>query len=123
MENIIDSKLDLKDKLAEDALDMFRNCVEQLRTPGGSSIVDIYYGDDGSQYASRIRTSRSTEFNFKHDGQDYRLKEGFVSDRGLYRVAQQEGKEALTKVDSNSKEYDRAVFHIKSIDFDQLPRC
>lgn len=126
LEQTIDSRPAAAAKEAENnATDMFRNCVEQLRTPGGSSVVDILYDDNGDQAASRIRTRRSTEFTFNMDGQKYSLKQGPVPDAGLYRVGKpkEDGGNEMTKVDPATAEYDRALDTIHKIDFDNYPRC
>jgi hypothetical protein len=99
--------------------------VEQLRTPGGASIVDIYYGDDGSQAASRIRRPGSTEYQFKSGEQTYMLKEGRVPDAGLYIVHEdkEKGTSTYTPVETGSDEYNKASSVIRAIHFDALPRC
>ncbi len=108
------------EKLAERTADLFRNCVEQLRTPGGASIVDVYYDNNGDQAASRILKASSVEYNFKADGKTYDLKEGAFPSPGLYRI---DDTKALTKIEIGSAEYEKAMTAVRAIKFDSLPRC
>src|SRR5438105_517278 len=118
MDGIFDSKTaatTASDSLSRETWDIFRNCVEQLRTPGGGSIVDIYYGDDGSQVASRLRRPGSTEYNFKVDDKSYRLREGRIDEPGMYRVQEDKSKgtATYTPVENGSEEYNKALSTIR----------
>lgn len=110
-------------KQAEQTADYFRNCVEHLRTPGGSSIVSVAYDDNGDRLASRIRTAHGNEYHFKVDGESYELRQGAIRDPGLFKVKYENGETQRIKIDRNTDEYTKAVGVINKVDFDHLPLC
>lgn len=101
------------------ALDMFRSCVEHLRTPGGKSIASVAYDENGDKLATRIMYAQGKEYWFKSDGNEYELRTAPLRDSGLFRISG----EQKTKVEKDSEEYKKAVDKIQKVDFDHLPLC
>ncbi len=103
----------------DSALDMFRNCVEHLRTPGGRSIASVAYDENGDKLASRIMYAQGKEYWFKSDGNEYEFRTAPLRDSGLFRI----NGDQKTKVEKDTEEYKKAVDKIQKIDFDHLPLC
>lgn len=100
--------------------DLFRNCVEHLRTPGGRSIASVAYDDNGDKLASRIMYAQGKEYWFKSDGNEYELRTAPLRDSGLFKLEKDGNK---TRVPNDSEEYKKATEAIKKVDFDHLPLC
>lgn len=103
----------------DSALDMFRSCVEHLRTPGGRSIASVAYDENGDKLASRTMYAQGKEYWFKSDGNEYELRTAPLRDSGLYRI----NGDQKTKIEKDTEEYKNALDKIQKVDFDHLQLC
>lgn len=115
-----DNKTENKATEQDTALDLFRSCVEHLRTPGGRSIASVAYDENGDKLASRIKYAQGAEYSFKNEGNQYELRTAPLRDSGLFKVGADGSK---SPVEKDSEEYKKATEALKKIDFDHLPLC
>lgn len=94
------------------------------------TVFDVIYNKDASVVANRTIYFTPPEgkpvvtTDFKSDGKAYEMKDDFKSEKELFLdTTDSSGSRVLTRVDSKTAEYKKAVDDADKLGFNNLPSC